>query len=773
MTGDYLLELNEQQRKAVEYIDTPQLVIAGAGSGKTRVLTYKIVHLLSRGYQPWRILALTFTNKAAKEMKARIAALMGDDFTKRLWMGTFHSIFLRILRRHVERIGYKDGFTIYDASDSKNLVKSIIKDLSLDDKIYKASVVLSAISSAKNALISPFDYASNRELMEIDRRAKKPKIAEIYHLYCQRSRLANAMDFDDILFYTYILLKENSDIRNHYREFFQYVLVDEYQDTNYAQHKIILLLTEGLNNLSVVGDDAQSIYSFRGAKLSNILNMKLHYPNLATFKLERNYRSTQNIIRAANSLIEKNTKQIKKEVFSENELGAPVEILRSYSDYEEAYLIANKIASSKFSNHDSYADYAILYRTNAQSRILEESLRKRNIPYHIYGALSFYQRKEIKDIIAYLRLTVNPDDDEALKRIINFPSRGIGETTISKLRHAAIENNISMWSMLSHENITKLGVNSGTLKKLEAFRELISFFIFLNKTEDAYTVVKTIIEKTGILSSLVSDNTPESISKQENINELLNGVSQYITNRIEEGNSNLSVGDYLSDVSLASDLDEERDSQDSVTLMTVHAAKGLEFKNVLIVGVEEELFPSTLSTMSAEGIEEERRLLYVAITRAGKMCVLSYATSRYRNGQNVVCKPSRFIREIDGKGLQSNTKERFEIRDSFPNPLRNYLKTEMVARRKYGTPPLSVQNPTASRNSMPTNGNITGKADGVYTLHRLSELEIGTRIEHSRFGKGEVIGKEVVENNERIVVKFDQLDTKTLLLKFARFNIIS
>lgn len=767
MNTHYLNELNEQQRKAVEHIDTPQLVIAGAGSGKTRVLIYKIIHLLSLGYQPWRILALTFTNKAAREMKKRITETMGEEYTRKLWMGTFHSIFLRILHQHAEKIGYKPDFTIYDTSDSKALVKSIIKDMELDDKVYNPSTVYNAISSAKNALISPWDYAQNRDLLDVDRRAKKPLIYAIYRAYQERCIVSNAMDFDDILFYTHALFRDNPDILNHYREFFQYVLVDEYQDTNYAQHRIILQLTQGQNNLSVVGDDAQSIYSFRGAKLANILNMKHHYPNLSVFKLERNYRSTKSIIEAANSLIENNTQQIKKEIYSENENGSPIEVVKSYSDYEEGYLIAGKITSSKMLNRDSYADYAILYRTNAQSRVLEESLRKRNIPYKIYSGLSFYQRKEIKDAVAYFRITANPDDDEALKRIINFPSRGIGDTTVGKISHAAIEKGISMWQILDEENLRDLNVNSGTRKKLEGFRDMIKSFIEKNRTDDAYSVARHIVGTTGILSMLVHDRTPESISKQENINELLNGVRLFTENSKEERGESAMLSDFLNEVSLATDLDEADDKDDAVTLMTVHAAKGLEFKNVMIVGVEEDLFPSSLSTFSAESIEEERRLLYVAITRAEKQCVISYAQTRYRNGQTVTCAPSRFLREINRHTVSNGRTGRFNVREEFPNPL-----------RKMGCASENKHNPKQSPWFGPHLDNTTKHVKEIngketeYSPHSLKELEEGMLIEHSRFGKGRIKEKQIVENTERIVVEFANLEIKTLLLKFARFKIL-
>lgn len=779
---DYLGQLNDQQRQAVVYLDTPQLVIAGAGSGKTRVLTYKIIHLLAKGYNPARILALTFTNKAANEMKERITSLMGEGLTRRLWMGTFHSMFLRILRLHYDKIGYRTGFTIYDAADSKNLVKSIIKDMDLDDKVYKPSVIHNAISMAKNALISPSAYAMDKDLMEIDKRSKKPLIHAIYRTYQQRCQVANVMDFDDILYYTNLLLSENQDIAHHYREFFQYVMVDEYQDTNFAQHRIVRILTEGQNNLSVVGDDAQSIYSFRGANIANILRLKEFYPNLATFKLERNYRSTQNIIEAANSLIEKNTRQIRKQIFSENEKGKRIEVIKSYSDFEEGYLVANKISTIQLANHDSFSDFAILYRTNAQSRILEESLRKRNIPYKIYGALSFYQRKEIKDAIAYFRLAVNPNDDEALRRIINFPARGIGDTTLNKVAKAALERNLSLWDILQPENISCLSINSGTKKKLESFRELIKDFVDRNiEGNDAFTLAEHIIRRTTLLSSLLTDRTPESISKQENLNELLNGVKNFVDNRLEEGDAeHQGMTDFLNEVSLASDIDsEEGESTESVTMMTVHAAKGLEFKNVIIVGVEEDLFPAALSTSSVDGIEEERRLLYVAITRAKKQCVITYAGTRYRNGQTVICRSSRFIDDIGAQFLSfagdiaSSRSEKFidpvsKYKDDFG---RNSASASLLYNRfaKAGATD-SMPRTTVADSKNGVLGSVNSSDD--FRLHSLKELNVGMLIDHSRFGKGRISNTEIVENNERIVVEFYNEGKKTLLLKFARFKVL-
>ena len=757
---DYLDKLNDQQRAAVTYCGGPQLVIAGAGSGKTRVLTYKIVHLLYNGYEPYRILALTFTNKAAREMKERIMTLVGAPTASKLWMGTFHSIFARILRRHADRIGFKSDFTIYDSSDSKSLIKSIIKDMQLDDKIYKASVVQAAISMAKNALMSPESYAMDKDLMEADKRARRPLIYAIYKSYRQRCHTAGAMDFDDLLYYTNVMLRDNPDIKEHYREYFKYILVDEYQDTNFAQHVIISELCGNDNKLCVVGDDAQSIYSFRGANIRNILNLKRGFPDLQIFKLEQNYRSTRNIIDAANSLIAKNRQQIPKKVFSKNEKGELIEVIKCFSDYEESAIVANRISQLKMSNHDSYNEFAVLYRTNAQSRILEESLRKRNIPYRIYGGLSFYQRKEIKDAIAYFRLTINPDDDEALKRVINYPTRGIGETTINKVSRAAIDNNISMWQVITNLDVYDIGINAGTVKKLKLFSDMIERFIAANETSlNAYEMSAKIIKETTLLSSLTHDTTPESISKQQNIQELLNGTAQFVEERTEQNDElGIQLTDFLSEVSLATDQDEGDSAEDCVTLMTVHAAKGLEFGNIIVVGVEDDLFPSAMSKSSMAEIEEERRLLYVAITRAKRHCILTYANQRYRNGQTVVSMPSPFLRDIDSMYLKSVTgmdsvsyltERRRDYTESFhTSPKRNL--TKVVS---------SSKSHEISHSSNPL-------------LHTPDELNVGMTIEHSRFGRGVITAIDTESFDPKITVMFSNVDTKVLLLKFAKFSIV-
>ncbi len=767
---EYIKQLNKQQQDAVLYTDGPSLVIAGAGSGKTRVLTYKIVHLLYNGYEPWRILALTFTNKAAREMRERIETLVGASTASKLWMGTFHSIFARILRINAERIGFKSNFTIYDTNDSKSLVKSIIKEMDLDDKTYKPSIVLSAISTAKNALISPEKYATTPDIIEADKRAHRPLIHAIYRTYRNRCFVAGAMDFDDLLYYTNVLLRDNKDLRQHYQEYFRYVLVDEYQDTNFAQHLIVSQLCNGSKNLCVVGDDAQSIYSFRGANIRNILNLKNSYPDLRIFKLEQNYRSTQNIINAANSLIDKNTEQIRKQVFSRNDIGSPIEVVQSYSDFEESFLVANRISQLKMQRHDSYEEYAILYRTNAQSRILEESLRKRNIPYRIYGGLSFYQRKEVKDAIAYFRLSINPNDDEALKRIINYPARGIGETTVNKLLRCAIDNRVSMWQVMSDLEQFNPGINSGTAKKLTAFHDMIISFIEMNNQGiDAETVATRIIGDTKLLSMLFTDRTPESISKQENLNELLNGVREFVTSKREEGQEGITLNDFLAEVSLATDQDTQDTSEERITLMTVHAAKGLEFSNVFIVGVEEELFPSAMSSSSLSEIEEERRLLYVAITRAKSFCMLSYASSRFRNGQTKTCSPSRFIRDIDPQYLSLNSGTTLSRHEQVFNPVEKYRSS---FHSTTPTPPRQTfQKPSPAR-QQPINVSSPVTAGNNYPLHKISELHTDMQIVHARFGTGIITEIDSVSTDPRIVVEFDNVGSKTLLLKFARFNII-
>ncbi|MDL2299971.1 UvrD-helicase domain-containing protein, partial [Bacteroides sp. OttesenSCG-928-E20] len=592
MSINYLEELNDNQREAVMYADGPCLVIAGAGSGKTRVLTYKIAYLLENEYNPWNILALTFTNKAAREMKNRIARIVGPTRAQYLWMGTFHSIFSRILRAESSCLGFPSQFTIYDTSDSKSLLRSIIKEMKLDEKLYKPGTVQARISNAKNRLILPQAYASDREITEYDINSRMPRMGEIYSRYWNRCKNAGSMDFDDLLVYTYLLFRNFPEVLEKYRQQFQYLLVDEYQDTNYVQHAIVYQLSEKNQKVCVVGDDAQSIYSFRGANIDNILNFTKIYPSARIFKLEQNYRSTQIIVSAANSLIEKNERQIPKEVFSEKERGEPIGVFQAYSDIEEGEIVTNKIAEIHRRKGDEYADFAILYRTNAQSRIFEEALRRRSIPYKIYGGLSFYQRKEIKDVIAYFRLVVNPNDEEAFKRIINYPARGIGDTTVGKLIHAAVENEVSLWTAMSEPLTYNINIAKNTVAKLQAFRELIEGFMIDLPTKNAYELGVAIVRQSGIMNDVCQDTTPESLSRKENIDELVNGIHDFCAQRMEEGDTHILLSDFLSEVALITDQDTDKTGDDKkVTLMTIHAAKGLEFPNVFVVGMEENLFP--------------------------------------------------------------------------------------------------------------------------------------------------------------------------------------
>lgn len=753
----YLQELNEEQLAAVCYDGGPSLVIAGAGSGKTRVLTNKITYLVANGYDPRRILALTFTNKAAREMRERIAMLIGEEMSSKLWMGTFHSLFLRILRYNADRIGFRPNFTIYDTADTKSVLKAIIKEMGLDEKDYPVATVASIISNAKNSLMSPSGYMRERSLTDRDRRVGCPAFSEIYQTYWNRCFVSGAMDFDDILFYTNILFRDHADVLRKYQDFFQYILVDEYQDTNFAQHLVVSQLCKGHRKLCVVGDDAQSIYSFRGANIQNILNLPKAYPDLKTFKLEQNYRSTQNILNVANSLIAKNKQQIPKRIFSKNAEGSKIPVIEAYTDFEESYIVANKISEMKMLQSGSYDDFAILYRTNAQSRLLEESLRKRNVPYRIYGGLSFYQRKEIKDALGYFRLTVNPDDDEALRRIINYPARGIGEKTVQKLRQAAVAGEVSIWTVLSYPERFPLDVNAGTAKRLAGFKELMDGYIEKNaEGTDAYELGKYIFTTSRIISSLYSENTPENISRQENLNELLNATEQFVEGQKEKGEDWVSMSDFLSEVSLATDQDKnEDDGSPKVTLMTVHAAKGLEFRNVFVVGVEDELFPSIHSAGSQQEIEEERRLLYVAVTRAKENCTLTYADSRYKNGMTHPSSRSRFLNDIDQSLLIK--------------PLAPAVSSGKFQKEDYFSPKLRTI-------SVPRKDNVrlrpvSGTSSEKRPVSESGDLKVGMRIRHDRFGEG-VIEQVERESDVKISVKFDNVGTKFLLVKFAKFTIL-
>ncbi|HJH45869.1 UvrD-helicase domain-containing protein [Bacteroides fragilis] len=774
---DYIEELNESQRAAVLYGDGPSLVIAGAGSGKTRVLTYKIAYLLENGYNPWNILALTFTNKAAREMKERIARQVGEQRARYLWMGTFHSVFSRILRAEASHIGFTSQFTIYDSADSKSLLRSIIKEMGLDEKTYKPGSVQARISNAKNHLVSPSGYAANKEAYEADAAAKMPAIRDIYSRYRERCRQAGAMDFDDLLVYTYILFRDFPEVLARYREQFRYVLVDEYQDTNYAQHSIVLQLTKENQRVCVVGDDAQSIYSFRGADIDNILYFTKIYPDTKVFKLEQNYRSTQTIVRAANSLIEKNERQIPKEVFSEKERGEAIGVFQAYSDVEEGDIVTNKIAQLRREHDYGYSDFAILYRTNAQSRVFEEALRKRSMPYKIYGGLSFYQRKEIKDIIAYFRLVVNPNDEEAFKRIINYPARGIGDTTVGKIIKAATDNNVSLWTVLCEPITYGLTINKNTHTKLQGFRELIEQFMTEVAEKNAYEIGTAIIRQSGIINDVCQDNSPENLSRKENIEELVNGMNDFCAMRQEEGNTNVSLIDFLSEVSLLTDQDSDKEGDgEKVTLMTVHSAKGLEFRNVFVVGLEENLFPSGMAGDSPRAMEEERRLFYVAITRAEEHCFLSFAKTRFRYGKMEFGSPSRFLRDIDTRFLQlpqeaalgrsvdegagrfrREMEEGYSRRPSADRPQRERPKEQIIA-------------PTVPRNLKRVSG--TTVSPSAAPGAGITGVQPGQTIEHERFGIGQVIRVEGSGDNAKATIHFRNAGDKQLLLRFARFKVI-
>lgn len=775
---EYLDQLNESQREAVKYNEGPSLVIAGAGSGKTRVLTYKIAYLVHLGLAPQSILALTFTNKAAREMKERIAKITGYQTARRLWMGTFHSIFSRILRYEAEHIGYPSNFTIYDASDSKSLLKAIIKEMQLDDKVYRIGMIQSRISNAKNALVTWKAYEQSKELMQHDIDSKVPLLREIYKRYQNRCQQAEAMDFDDLLLQTNILFRDHPQVLEKYRSFFQFVLVDEYQDTNFAQHLIVQKLCEQHRRICVVGDDAQSIYSFRGANIDNILQFKNQYPGCRIFKLERNYRSTQNIVNAANSLIHKNKEQIFKNVYSEKEQGSKVRVSSSYSDYEEGYAVAAMINEMRMRKDYDYSEFAILYRTNAQSRILEEALRKRGIPYKIYGGLSFYQRKEVKDVISYLRLIVNPHDEEAFKRVINYPSRGIGDTTVNKVISAATENNVSLWTVLNAPIDYALPINSGTAKKLSDFREMIERFIQENARLSAEEMAAMVVKESGIVSTLFQDRSVEGISKQENLQELLKGISEFCELRREEGVEQVSLADFLSEISLLTDQDNDKDEQaNKVTMMTVHAAKGLEFRNVFVVGLEEELFPSSMSKDNPRAVEEERRLFYVAITRAEENCVLTYAKSRFRNGQSAMCSPSRFLKDIDVQFLElpadssadtfAAARERFE-RPAFSSPFQQPRAVEKEEPSFISPVAQAQQRQRLRKVETVTSSPVSSSAPAS----DLSGLCVGAKVRHDRFGEGEVIAIEGDGGNAKATVAFTHFGQKQLLLKFARLTII-
>ena len=825
---DLLNDLNEAQRAAVEYIDGPSLVIAGAGSGKTRVLTYKIAYLLSKGMKPWSIMALTFTNKAAREMKERIGRLVGDDLAQHLYMGTFHSIFSRILRAEAEHIGFNNNFTIYDETDSRSLIKAIVKEMGLDDKSYKPAAVHARISMAKNNLVSAESYASDAAIFEQNKRAQMPEVGKIFVAYVQRCRQANAMDFDDLLVLTHQLFREHEEIRQKYAARFDYILVDEYQDTNHVQMSIVMQLCKEKLRVCAVGDDSQSIYSFRGANIDNILNYQKQLKGTRLFKLEQNYRSTQTIVKAANSLIKFNRNQIKKDVYSENAVGEKLQYKPAYSDKEEAVIVAKDIKRIKRQDNCEYHDFAILYRTNAQSRSFEEEFRKQGIPYRIYGGLSFYQRKEIKDIIAYFRLVANPDDEEAIKRIINYPARGIGATTVMKIADCAHQNQVSFWEVIGEPAHYGLNVNKGTLAKLDNFRLLISSFIERSHTTDVYELGDAIIKESGISQDIMSGRDADDLARQENLEEFLSGMSAFVEERREEGRMDEAfLTDYLQDVALLTDADSEgAKDEPRVSLMTVHAAKGLEFATVFIVGLEENIFPSPLAAMSVRELEEERRLLYVAITRAEKHCILTNAKNRFRYGKMEFDNPSRFIDEIDaslidaqdemggssydrsasygerssygggyGKRMPWDQKRRISDRDEDvpewkrvtsqfrpdPKPASDTSSSSSSSRESLSSGNFkSVRALDAARrilgnnrsSSVSSTSSVSSSACSSSSGSSFGALKEGCKIEHQRFGVGIVRKIEGQGENAKATVEFQNSGVKQLLLKYAKYTIL-
>lgn len=774
----YLETLNPSQKAAVMQTEGPVMVIAGAGSGKTRVLTYRIAHLMEKGVDPFQILALTFTNKAAKEMKERIGKIVGEGEARNLWMGTFHSVFARILRSEAEKLHYPSNFTIYDTQDSKNLLKTIIKEFGLDDKVYKPGLVLNRISSAKNNLLSAAAYNKNTTIVSEDRQMAKPKIGEIYTAYERRCFKAAAMDFDDLLFKTNILLRDFPDTLYKYQHRFKYLLVDEYQDTNFAQYLIVKKLGALNENICVVGDDAQSIYAFRGANIQNILNFQKDYPDTKVFKLEQNYRSTQNIVNAANHVIEHNKDQLKKTVWTENDGGKKIKVNRALTDNEEGNQVANSIIETKMNAQAMNAAFAILYRTNAQSRAMEEALRKKDIPYKIYGGTSFYQRKEIKDLLAYCRLAINSNDEEAIKRVINYPARGIGKTTLDRVTFQSNEKDQSIWQVISSEVINDLPINAGAKSKIKGFVDMIKHFKLISQKKNAYEVMEEIAKMSTILNDLFSDKTPEGIARYDNIQELLNAVKDFVETADREDKS---LSSFLQDIALLTDADNEKDEDnDKVSLMTIHSAKGLEFPYIYIVGLEENLFPSQMSLSSRPDLEEERRLFYVALTRAEKEVTLSYASSRYRWGNLIYCEPSRFIEEIDEQFLEYNEPKENSIR-TFDNERSGYFKSNwsnLKSSKKEGMPKVAQKSTKKIEEKViPPHKKMVSISDAKRPVDpsfaaSASKIEAGMRVEHLRFGKGKVTALEGEEPNKKATIQFDQVGEKQLLLKFAKLRIL-
>ena len=770
----FLRELNEAQYQAVCHTEGPSLVIAGAGSGKTRVLTYRVAYLLSKGINPSVLLCLTFTNKAAGEMKERIGRLVGHDLARTVWMGTFHSLFARILRMEGHYMGYSANYTIYDTLDSKSLIKSILKEMNLDDQLYKPGDVLGRISWAKNNLISAAAYNSNGQLVAYDNSIRRPQLGAIYTTYCTRCKNADAMDFDDLLFNTNRLFRDFPEVLAKYQQRFAYILVDEYQDTNYSQYLIVNKLAMQHHNVCVVGDDAQSIYSFRGAKIENILNFRNDYADYKLYKLEQNYRSTQTIVNAANSVIAKNKGQIRKKVWSKNEAGCKISIARVLTDIEEGFFVSNHILDTLLSEQQQYYDFAILYRTNAQSRIFEEALRKRNIPYKIYGGIGFYQRKEIKDMLAYLRLSVNHSDDEALKRIINYPARGIGDVTLEKLGAYAASHGISLWKTLETFTRSPQEMNKGTVGKLQNFWQLINEFSSLVKSQNAYEAAHTIALKSGIMKDLYNGNTVEERSRYENLEELINGIKEFTEAAIDE-NRPYSITDFLENVSLLTDQDNEKeDDRNKVAIMTMHAAKGLEFNNVYIAGVEEEIFPSRMAVDSPQELEEERRLFYVALTRSKKRVVITYAQNRYRWGNLIFCNPSRFLRDIDPSYIE------WPARDNEKNST-GHTEADSIIHSASGSKIKKTDNPHSVRiiKGKPFSAGTFQSASvakavgsGDFTPDDPALIEVGMQVEHRQFGSGEVLSIEGSSPNRKAKVRFHELgEEKQLLLKFAKLKI--
>ena len=775
MKENYLEELNDAQKAAVVHANGPVMIIAGAGSGKTRVLTYRIAHLIKLGVDAFNILALTFTNKASKEMRERITHIAGTE-AKNLWMGTFHAVFAKILRIESEKLGYPSNFTIYDTDDSKSLLKDIIREQGLDDKIYKPDVVLNRISAAKNNLYSWQEYQANVHFVSDDHSSGRPKIGQLYEIYAKRCFKASGMDFDDLLFNMYVLLTRYPDLLHKYQHKFKYILVDEFQDTNYAQYAIIKKLAAAHENICVVGDDAQSIYAFRGANIQNILSLQRDYPDLQVFKLEQNYRSTKNIVHAANSVIEKNKNQLKKDVWTDNDHGEKIKLMRALSDNEEGVMVANAIFETKMNFQFHNKDFAILYRTNAQSRSMEEALRKMGIAYRIYGGLSFYKRKEIKDLLAYFRLVINHDDEEAFKRIINVPARGIGKTTVEKLTVTGAENEKSLWQLIENPHVNPCAFNSGTLGRLNDFATMIRSFKVKLKIDNAFDLATTIATSTGLLRELYQDKTPEGLSRYENVQELLNGIKEFV----ETGRSITPAGDeelnqdpdavrtldqYMQDIALLTDADDDEDGDnDKVSLMTIHAAKGLEFPTVFVVGLEENLFPSQMSMDSREDLEEERRLFYVAITRAEKKLFISYANSRYKWGNLINCEPSRFIEEIDPEFIE----------DTSPRQQKsNFVFDEMPFDRWDRPAPTNTLSNIQQKMNVPKNlKKVTQSAPSNFEASDTAGIQVGMEVEHSKFGVGKVVLVEGNPGDLKATVFFEGFGNKQLLLRFAKLRIV-